>query len=91
MIKKVELLNSHKYLEFLESTVNHLTDMKNIKLNHYISVLMLKMLDLESLAYWVQINPGGCKTGFDHIHGIFLAEFWPLTIKILYYKTTLFY
>lgn len=57
---------------------------------YYISVLMLKMLDLESLAYWVQINPGSCKTGFDHIHGVFLAEFWPLTIKFLYYKTTFF-
>lgn len=36
------------------------------------------MLDLVSLAYWVKINPGGCKTGYDHIHGVFLVDFWPL-------------
>lgn len=50
---KVELLNFYIYLEFLESIVNYFIDMINIKLNYYILVLMLKMLDLESLVYWV--------------------------------------
>lgn len=36
MIKKVELLNFYKYLEFLESIVNYFIDMKNIKLNYII-------------------------------------------------------